>query len=494
MSKEPPVTTTDSGCPVASDEFSLTVATNGPVLLQDSYLIEKLAHFVRERVPDRVYHVKGGGAFGYFEVTADVTEWSKAAFLNTVGKRTPVLIRLSSVAGEEGYPDSDRDVRGWALKFYTEEGNYDLVGNNTPVFFVRDPMKFPDFIHSQERMPDSGLRSNNMQWDFWTLSPESAHQVTILMSDRGTPRTWRHMNGYGSDTYMWENAAGKKFWVKYHFKTEQGIENFTDAEARAMRAEDLDCHRRDLREAIAREDYPSWRLEMQIMPYEDAADYRFNPFDVTKVWPHEDYPPITVGRLVLNRNPENFFAQIVQASFDVANFVPGIGPSPDRMVLGRLFAYGDSSRYRTGPNYEQLPVNQPLNEVHNYNKDGPMRYHHGGDQPVYAPNSYGGPKADPQRYRDPSWFVEAGEIMRTAYEAHRDDNDFIQPGTLYRQVMTPTDRDHLVDNIVWQLSQGVERFIQERAVNDYWTKVDADLGARVAQGLGLGTSQPGTGR
>jgi catalase len=488
MSNQSP-TTTDAGCPVESDEYSLTVAAGGPVLLQDAYLIEKLAHFVRERVPDRVYHVKGGGAFGYFEVTADVTEWTKAAFLNEVGKHTPMLVRFSSVAGEEGYPDSDRDVRGFALKFYTEEGNYDLVGNNTPVFFVRDPMKFPDFIHSQERMPDSGLRSNNMQWDFWSLSPESAHQVTVLMSDRGTPRTWRHMNGYSSDTYMWENAAGKKFWVKYHFKTEQGIQNFTDAEAKAMRAEDLDCHRRDLWDAIARKDYPSWRLEMQIMPYEDAATYRFNPFDVTKVWPHTDYPPITVGRFVLDRNPENFFAQIVQAGFDVANFVPGIGPSPDRMVLGRMFAYADSNRYRSGPNYAQLPVNRPLYEVHNYNKDGPMRYHHNGNQPVYAPNSYGGPKADPQRYRDPSWFVQAAEIMRTAYEAHTDDNDFIQPGTLYRQVMTPTDRDQLVGNIVGHLSQGVERFIQERAVNDYWTQVDPDLGARVAQGLGLETLQ-----
>jgi catalase len=490
MSKQSPTTTTDAGCPVASDEYSLTVAAGGPVLLQDAYLIEKLAHFVRERVPDRVYHVKGGGAFGYFEVTADVTEWTKAAFLNEVGKRTPMLVRFSSVAGEEGYPDSDRDVRGFAMKFYTEEGNYDLVGNDTPVFFVRDPMKFPDFIHSQERMPDSGLRSNNMQWDFWTLSPESAHQVTVLMSDRGTPRSWRHMNGYSSDTYMWENAAGKKFWVKYHFKTEQGIQNFTDAEATAMRAEDLDCHRRDLRDAIERKDYPSWRLEMQIMPYEDAANYRFNPFDVTKVWPHNDYPPITVGRFVLDRNPENFFAQIVEAAFDVANFVPGIGPSPDRMVLGRMFAYADSNRYRTGPNYAQLPVNRPLDEVHNYNKDGPMRYHHNGNQPVYAPNSYGGPKADPQRYRDPSWFVEAAEITRTAYEAHKDDNDFIQPGALYRQVMTPTDRDHLVENIVGHLSQGVERFIQERAVNDYWTQVDPDLGVRVAQGLGLQTLQP----
>jgi catalase len=485
MSYQPPNTTTDAGIPMPSDEYSLTVGPGGPNVLQDAYLIEKLAHFVRERVPDRVYHVKGGGAFGYFEVTADVTQWTKAAFLNKVGKRTPMLARLSSVAGEEGYPDTDRDVRGFALKFYTEEGNYDLVGNNTPVFFVRDPMKFPDFIHSQERMPDTGLRSNNMQWDFWTLSPESAHQVTILMSDRGTPRSWRHMNGYSSDTYMWENAAGKKFWVKYHFKTEQGIQNMTDAEAKAMRGEDLDYYRRDLWEAIARGDNPAWRLEMQIMPYEDAAKYRFNPFDVTKIWPHKDYPTIPIGRMVLDRNPENFFAQIVQAGFEVSNMVPGIGPSPDRMVMGRMFAYGDSQRYRTGPNYGQLPVNRPLNEVHNYNKDGPMRYHYNGHQPVYAPNSYGGPKADEQRYRDPGWFVESAEIMRTAYEAHKDDNDFIQPGTLYRQVMTPTERDHLVSNIAWNLTQGVERFIQERAVKDYWTKVDPDLGARVAREVGL---------
>jgi catalase len=484
-----PATTTDSGSPVGSDQYSLTLAANGPVLLQDAYLIEKLAHFVRERVPDRVYHVKGGGAFGYFEVTADVTQWTKAAFLGKVGKLTPMLVRFSSVAGEEGYPDSDRDVRGFAMKFYTEEGNYDLVGNNTPVFFVRDPMKFPDFIHSQERMPDSGLRSNNMQWDFWTLSPESAHQVTILMSDRGTPRTWRHMHGFSSDTYMWENARGERFWVKYHFKTEQGIENFTDAEANAMRAEDLDCHRRDLFEAIARKDNPAWRLEVQIMPYADAASYRFNPFDVTKVWPHKDYPLIPVGRMVLDRNPENFFAQIVQAGFDVGSFVPGIGPSPDRMVLGRMFAYADSQRYRNGTNYAQLPVNQPVDAVHNYHKDGPMRYRHSGNQPVYAPNSYGGPTADPQRYRDPSWMVEAGEIMRTAYEPHKDDDDFIQPGTLYRQVMTPTDREHLAANIVAHLDQGVERFIQERAVNDYWAKVDRDLGARVAEGLGLASPQ-----
>ncbi|MET7398768.1 catalase [Dactylosporangium sp. NPDC005572] len=480
-----PTTTTNAGTPVASDEYSLTAGAGGPNLLQDTYLLEKLAHFVRERVPDRVYHVKGGGAFGYFEVTQDVTQWTRAAFLNKVGKRTPVLARLSTVAGEEGYADTDRDVRGFAVKFYTEEGNYDMVGNNTPVFFVRDPMKFPDFIHSQERMPDSGLRSNNAQWDFWTLSPESAHQVTVLMTDRGTPRTWRHMNGYSSDTYMWQNAAGERFWVKYHFKTEQGIQTMTDAEAKAMKAEDLDFHRRDLFEAILRQDHPAWRVEMQIMPYEEAAGYRFNPFDITKVWPHKDYPTIPVGRMVLNRNPENFFAQIVQAAFDVANMVPGIGPSPDRMVLGRMFAYGDSNRYRTGPNYAQLPVNRPLSEVHNYNKDAPMRYHHSGNQPVYAPNSYGGPAGEPQRYRDPSWTVESGEIMRTAYEAHREDDDFVQPGMLYRDVLGPTDREHLAGNIAAHLGSGVERFIQERAVKEYWTRVDRDLGARVAERIGL---------
>jgi catalase len=485
MTDQRPNTTTDSGIPVASDEYALTAGPAGPLLLQDYYLNEKLAHFVRERVPDRVYHVKGGGAFGYFEVTADVGQWTKAAFLSKVGKRTPVLLRFSSVAGEEGYADTDRDVRGFAIKFYTEEGNFDLVGNNTPVFFVRDPMKFPDFIHSQERMPDSGLRNNNMQWDFWTLSPESAHQVTVLMSDRGTPRTWRNMHGFGSSTYLWENAAGKKVWVKYHLKTEQGIQNMTDAEAKAMRAEDLDYHRRDLWEAIARKDYPSWRLEMQIMPFEDAASYRFNPFDITKVWPHKDYPTIPVGRLVLNRNPENFFAQITQAAFEVSNMVPGTGPSPDRMVLGRMAAYGDSNRYRTGPNYNQLPVNRPIHEVHNYNKDGPMRFSYDANQPVYAPNSYAGPRADPARYHDPGWLVDAGEIMRTAYVAHRDDDDFIQPGTLYREVMSPTDRDHLADNIVWHLSQGVDRQIQERAVKDYWSKVDANLGTRIAHDLGL---------
>ncbi len=419
-----------------------------------------MAQFNRERVPERVVHAKGSGAFGYFEVTADVTQWTKAAFLNKIGKRTPLLVRFSTVAGELGSADTVRDPRGFAIKFYTEEGNYDLVGNNTPIFFVRDPTKFQDFIHSQKRMPDTDMRSNNAMWDFWSLSPESLHQVTFLMSDRGTPRTYRNMNGYSSHTYMWVNAAGERFWVKYHFKTEQGIQNFTDAEAQAMTAQDPDYHRRDLRESIAKKDYPVWRLEMQIMPFKDAEHYRFNPFDLTKVWPHGDYPPLTIGRMVLDRNPENFFAQIEQAAFEPANMVPGVGPSPDKMLLGRLFSYPDTHRHR-----------------------GAMRYRHNGNQPVYAPNSYGGPQADPERYADPGWFA-SGEIMRSAYQPHTQDNDFVQPGNLYRHVLSQTDRDHLVNNITGHLGQGVDRPVQERAIN-LWRQVDPDLGERIARGIGL---------
>jgi catalase len=482
--KPRPITTNDAGIPAPSDEYSLTVGPDGPVLLQDSYLIQKMAQFNRERVPERVVHAKGSGAFGYFEVTEDVTQWTRAAFLNKVGKRTQVFARFSAVAGEQGYPDTVRDPRGFALKFYTEEGNYDMVGNNTPIFFMRDPQKFQDFIHSQKRLPNTGLRSNNMQWDYWSLSPESVHQVTFLMSDRGTPRTWRNMNGYSSHTYMWINAKGEKVWVKYHFKTEQGIANFTDAEAKAMTAEDPDYHRRDLSEAIQKKQYPTWRLEMQIMPFQEAENYRFNPFDLTKVWPHKDYPPITIGRLVLDRNPENFFAEVEQAAFEPANMVPGIGPSPDKMLLGRLFSYADTHRYRVGTNYLQLPVNAPKVEVHSYNKDGAMRYRHNDAQPVYAPNSYGGPQADPQHYSDPGWFT-SGEIIRSPYTPHAEDNDFVQPGNLYRNVLSETDRQHLVNNIVTHMSQGVERFIQERTVKSYWYPVDPDLGARVARGLGL---------
>jgi catalase len=393
-----------------------------------------------------------------------------------------VFLRFSTVAGEQGFPDTVRDPRGFAIKIYTEEGNHDLVGNNTPVFFVRDPTKFQDFIHSQKRLPDTGLRSNDMQWDFWTLSPESAHQVTVLMSDRGTPRSWRHQNGYSSHTYSWINAAGGRFWVKYHFKTVQGVENFTDAEAKAMTAEDPDFHRRDLFDKIAAGDAPEWRLEMQIMPFDDAPDYRFNPFDLTKVWPHEDYPPIQVGRLVLDRNPENFFAEVEQAGFSPANLVPGTGLSPDKMLMGRIFSYHDTHLHRIGPNYEQLPINAAQSPVNSYMKDGPMTHRHAGSQPVYAPNSYGGPKADPAAEL-PTWMVEAAEIGRYAYDLHVEDDDFGQAGTLVRDVMDDTDRDHMAGNIVGHASQGVSDDVQRRVIG-YWTNVDPDLGARVAAGLG----------
>jgi catalase len=484
IEKSPPTTTNDSGVPAASDDYSLTVGPSGPTALHDAYVVQKMQHFNRERTPERVVHAKGTGAHGFFEVTEDVTQWTSAAFLSEVGKRTPMFARYSTVAGELGSPDTVRDPRGFALKFYTEEGNYDLVGNNTPVFFIRDASKFSDFIHSQKRMPDTGIRSNDMQWDFWTLVPESAHQVTVLMSDRGIPRTLRNMNGYSSHTYLWQNAGGEKFWVKYHFKTAQGVENFTLAEADAVAGADPDFHRRDLWDAIAAGDAPEWRLEMQIMPYEEAASYRFNPFDLTKVWPHADYPPITVGRFVLDRNPENHFAEVEQAAFSVGSMVPGIGPSPDKMLMGRVFSYNDTHLHRIGKNYEQLPINAPKSPVHSYNKDGFMTFRNPGAQPVYAPNSYGGPRADPSKEL-PTWWVEAAELGRYAYEAHRDDDDFIQAGTLVRDVMSPTDREHLVTNIVAHASAGVTPEVQARVIQ-YWTNVDADLGGRVSTGLGYG--------
>jgi catalase len=476
---QPPRTTTDAGIPAGSDEHSLTVGADGPILLQDHYVIQKMAQFNRERVPERVVHAKGGGAHGFFEVTEDVTQYCRADFLQP-GQKTPVFLRFSTVAGELGSADTVRDPRGFAIKFYTQEGNYDLVGNNTPIFFIRDPSKFSDFIHSQKRLAETHLRSNDMQWDFWTLSPESAHQVSFLMSDRGTPRTWRHQNGYGSHTFLWENQGGEKFWVKYHFKTVQGIETFTDAEAKSMVAEEPDFHIRDLYDSIKNGDAPEWRLEMQIMPFADAADYRFNPFDLTKVWPHGDYPPITVGRMVLDRNPENYFAEVEQAAFEPANLVRGIGPSPDKMLLGRLFSYPDTHRYRIGPNYLQLPINSPKSAVHSYNKDGAMRYDNPGD-PVYAPNSFGGPKADPA-YMETTWGVEGGEMVRHAYTLHSEDDDFGQPGTLYREVLSDTDREHLVSNIVGHATNGVSAPVQKRVI-EYWTSVDSDLGSRVAQGI-----------
>ena len=476
-----PTTTTDSGIPMTSDERSLTVGEQGPTVLHDHATVQKMQHFNRERVPERVVHAKGSAAHGFFEVTEDVSQYTKAGLLQP-GAKTPMFLRFSTVAGELGSPDTARDPRGFAIKFYTEEGNSDLVGNNTPVFFIRDASKFSDFIHSQKRLPDTGMRSNDMQWDFWTLSPESAHQVTILMSDRGTPRTLRHMNGYGSHTYSWINGGGEKFWVKYHFKTVQGIENYTEAEAVQMAAEDPDAHRRDLRRAIDDGEAPEWRLEMQIMPFEEAADYRFNPFDLTKVWPHGDYPPIQVGRMVLDRNPEHFFAEVEQAGFSPANLVPGIGLSPDKMLMGRIFSYHDTHLHRIGANYEQLPINSPRSPVHSYNQDGPMTYHHSGDQPVYAPNTKGGPVADPSASADLTWSVEEGEIGRYVNAKHADDDDFGQAGTLYREIMGDAQRDELVENIVGHASAEVSGEVQDRVVA-YWTQVDSELGARVASGL-----------
>jgi catalase len=338
-------------------------------------------------------------------------------------------------------------------------------------------------------MPDTGLRSNDMQWDFWTLTPASAHQVTILFSDRGIPRTWRHMHGFSSHTYSWVNAAGERFWVKNHFKTVQGVESFTQAEADAMVAEDPDFHRRDLWEAIGAGDAPEWRLEMQVMPFADAASYRFNPFDLTKVWPHADYPPITVGRLVLDRNPANHFAEVEQAAFSPSSLVPGIGLSPDKMLMGRVFSYHDTHLHRIGANYEQLPINAPKSAVNSYMKDGQMTYRHAGAQPVYAPNSYGGPQADPAK-ETPTWWVEAGEIGRYAYELHAEDDDFGQPGTLVRDVMDDTDRAHLAANIVGHASAGVTDDVQRRVI-EYWSSVDGALGARVAAGLGHAVDDAG---
>jgi len=473
-------TTTDAGIPVSSDEFSLTVGPDGPILLQDSYLIEQMANFNRERIAERQPHAKGSGAFGYFEVTKDVSAYTKAAVFQPDTK-TDTLARFSTVAGERGSPDTWRDVRGFAVRFYTSEGNYDMVGNNTPVFFLRDPMKFQHFIRSQKRRADNGLRDNDMQWDFWTLSPESAHQVTILFSDRGIPKTWRNMNGYSSHTYMWVNAKGERFWVKYHFKTDQGIDFLTQKEADQIAGEDADYHRRDLFEAIKRSDYPRWTLRVQIMPFKEAESYRFNPFDLTKVWPHGDYPLHEVGRLTLNRNPTDFHAEIEQAAFEPNNLVPGIGPSPDKMLLARLFSYSDAHRARLGVNYRQIPVNRPKSPVHSYSKDGAMRIDNVSD-PVYAPNSKGGPKADGERYPQVEIWKASGEFVRAAYTLRKDDDDWGQAGTLVRKVMNDAARDRLVSNIVGALKNGVSEPVLQRAV-EYWRSIDKEIGDRIAKGV-----------
>ena len=473
--------TTGFGMPVENDLNSVTAGPKGPVLIQDVHLTEKLAHFDRERIPERVVHAKGAGAYGHFEVTHDVSKYTRAKFLSEVGKRTEVFARFSTVGGEKGSADSERDPRGFALKFYTEEGNYDMVGNNTPVFFIRDPLKFPDFIHTQKRNPATNLKDANMFWDFLSLTPESIHQVTILFSDRGTPRSYRNMNGYSSHAYMWYNEKGKYYWVQYHFKTEQGIQNFTREEADRMRGVDPDCATRDLYEAIAKGDYPSWRLEVQVMTPEQAKDYRFDPFDITKVWPHADFPPMVVGRLVLDRNPENYFADVEQAAFSPGNFVPGIGPSPDKMLQGRLFSYHDTHRHRLGPNYHLLPVNAPRAcRMDSYQRDGAMRFDdNGGGGPNYWPNSFGGPS--PHAGIAIPAIDMTGMAARHSYELG--DIDFVQAGDLYRKVMTDEDREHLVGNIVSHLKNAQKRLQLRQTALFY--KADPKYGQRVGQGLGL---------
>jgi catalase len=483
-STQPRPTTTDAGIPVASQEHSLTVGPDGPILLNDSYLIEQMANFNRERIPERQPHAKGSGAFGHFRVTGDVSAYTRAAVFQR-DARTDTVIRFSTVAGERGSPDTWRDPRGYSLRFYTTEGNLDIVGNNTPVFFLRDPIKFQNFIRSQKRRADSGLRDNDMQWDFWTLSPESAHQVTWLMGDRGIPKTWRHMNGYSSHTYSWINGAGEIYWVKYHFISDQGVEFFTQAEADRMAGQDADYHQRDLYTAIGRGDFPSWTLKVQIMPFEEAKTYRFNPFDLTKVWPHGDYPLREVGKLVLDRNPADYHTQIEQAAFEPNNQVPGTGLSPDKMLLGRGFSYADAHRARLGVNYKQIPVNAPKSPVNSYSKDGVMRVTNASD-PVYWPNSKGGPQADPALTAEPLWHLD-GDMVRTAYTLRRDDDDWGQAGTLVRQVMDDAARDRLVSNITGHLLNCVTEPVLERAFQ-YWTNVDRNLGERIEKGVRDGQS------
>ena len=469
--------TTDSGAAVTDNQNSRTAGPMGPVLIEDHHLIEKLAHFDRERIPERVVHAKGSGAYGYFEVLANVTQWTKARFLNPVGKRTEVFMRFSTVAGEKGSADTVRDPRGFAIKFYTEDGNYDLVGNNTPVFFIRDALKFPDFIHSQKRDPYTNIQEPDNIWDFFSLSPEATHQFTILFSDRGIPSSFRHMHGFGSHTFQWVNANGEFFWVKYHFKTDQGIKCLMPDEAARLAGHDPDYHQRDLVRALDCGEYPSWTLKIQLMPAAEAAAYRINPFDVTKVWPCRDYPLRTIGRIVLNRNPENYFAEVEQAAFNPAHFVPGIGPSPDKMLQGRLFSYGDAHRYRLGANHMHLPINRPIVEVRNYGRDGAMRTDDNhGRQRNYAPNSFDGPR----QTGEPLWAPLEMRGVSGNHPAvnHAEDNDFAQAGDLYR-LMSEAEKQRLAENICASLSRVSRNDIIERSLG-HFRNADPEYGDRVA--------------
>ena len=447
---KPKTLTTAAGIPVPDNQTSLTAGERGPTLLQDHYLLEKLAHFNRERIPERVVHAKAAGAFGTFTVTHDITPYTKAKIFSEIGKKTEMFGRFSTVAGEKGSADTVRDVRGFSLKFYTEEGNWDLVGNNTPTFFIRDAIKFPDFIHTQKRDPQTNAKNDTMQWDFWSQVPEALHQVTILFSDRGIPKGIPYMNGYGSHTYSFINAKNERFWVKFHFKTQQGIQCFMQDEADRIAGSDPDYHTKQLFEALKKGNFPKWTLSVQIMPEKEAETYRWNPFDLTKVWPHADYPLHEIGVLELNRNPDNYFAQVEQSAFSPGNAVPGISFSPCKMLQARVVSYADAQRYRLGVNFERLPINAPKCPMHNYQRDGAMRFDdNGGPSVIYEPNSFGGPKEDPS-FREPPLKITGNADW---YEQKRGvDDDYVQPGNLFR-LLTPDHQQRLCQNIAGSLKK-----------------------------------------
>ncbi|WP_233238676.1 catalase [Bordetella sp. LUAb4] len=472
--------TTAFGAPVPDNQNSLTAGPHGPVLMQDVWLLEKLANLNREVIPERRMHAKGSGAFGTFTVTCDITRFTRAKIFSEVGKKTPMFARFTTVAGERGAADAERDIRGFALKFYTEEGNWDLVGNNTPVFFLRDPRKFPDLNKAVKRAPGNNLRSATNNWDFWTLLPEALHQVTIVMSDRGIPASYRHMHGFGSHTYSFISARDERFWVKFHFRTQQGIKNLTDAEAAKIIGDDRESHQRDLYDAIERGDFPRWTLYVQVMPEADARTLPYHPFDLTKVWPKKDYPLIEVGVMELDRNPENFFADVEQSAFAPSNLVPGIGISPDKVLQARMFAYSDAQRYRLGVNHHQIPVNAARCPVHSNHRDGSMRIdgNYGG-LPHYEPNSYGQWQEQPA-YREPPLKLQGDADF---WDFRADDADYYQqPGDLFR-LMTPAQQQALFENTARAMGD-TPAFIKQRHV-DNCAKADPAYGAGVAKALGL---------
>ncbi|XP_015931113.1 catalase [Parasteatoda tepidariorum] len=472
------VLTTASGCPIGDKLNSLTIGPRGPLLLQDAVYLEEMAHFDRERIPERVVHAKGAGAFGYFEVTHDITKYCKAKIFSEIGKKTPLLVRFSTVGGESGSADTVRDPRGFAVKFYTEDGNWDLVGNNTPIFFIRDPLLFPSFIHTQKRNPVTHLKDVDMFWDFISLRPETTHQVSFLFSDRGIPNGYRHMNGYGSHTFKLVNDDGEAVYCKFHYKTDQGINNLPVEKANELSGSDPDYSLRDLYNAIAAGKYPSWTFYIQVMTFKQAETWKFNPFDLTKVWSHKEFPLIPVGKMVLNRTPTNYFAEVEQSAFSPADLVPGIEPSPDKMLQGRLFAYTDTHRHRLGTNYLQIPVNCPYRaRPRNYERDGPQCVTENQDgAPNYYPNSFSGPEHN-SKYKTTPHKV-SGDVDR--YNSADDDN-FTQAGIFYREVLNEAEKNRLADNIAGHLVDAKD-FIQERAVKNF-SQADPDYGKRIKERL-----------